>query len=52
MKSSLVKDYILYIIMSKFICSHSSDKDGILYYAIERSVVYKINEVFNRLVVD
>ena len=47
MKSSLVRDYVLYIIMSKLICSHSADKDGILHYTIECSVVYKIDEVSN-----
>ena len=51
MKCSLVRDGVLYIIMSKLIYSHSVDKDGILYHAIECSVVYKIDEVSNRLVV-
>ena len=52
MKWSLVRDYVLYVTMSKLICSHSSDKDGIFYLAIECSVVDKFDEVSNRLVVD
>ena len=43
MKCLLVKDYVLYIIMSKLLCSHSAIKDKILYYVIKCSVVYKIN---------
>ena len=52
MKCSLVRDYVIYVIISKLICSHSGDKDGILYHAIECSVVYNIDEVSNWLVVD
>ena len=39
---SLVRDYVLYIIISKLIYSYSADKDGILYNAIEYSVIYKL----------
>ena len=52
MKSSLVRDYFLYIIVSKIICSHSVDKDRILYDAVECSVVYNIDGVPNWLMVD
>ena len=44
MKSSVVRDYVLYIIMSKLIYSHYANKDEIFYYAIECSVVYKTDE--------
>ena len=47
-----MRNYVLYIIMSKLICSHSTNKNKILYHAIEYSVVYKIDEVSNQLVVD
>ena len=40
-------DYILYFIMSKLIVLILHIEDGILYYAIECSVVYLINEVSN-----
>ena len=43
MKCSLVRDYVLYVTISKLICSHSVDKDGILYHAIECSVIYEID---------
>ena len=52
MKNSLVRDNVLYVIMSKLIFSHSADKDGIFYHAIECSVLYKIDEISNQLVVD
>ena len=52
MKCLLVRDYVLYAIISKLICSHSIDKDGILYHAIECNIVYNINKVSNQLVVD
>ena len=52
MKCSLVRNYILYVIISELIYLHSADKYEILYHAIECSIVYKIDEVSNRLVVD
>ena len=52
MECSLVRDYVIYIIMSKLICSQSADKDEILYRAIDCSVIYKIDEVSNQLMVD
>ena len=52
MKCALVKDYVRYIIMSKLICSCSADKDEIFYHAIECTVVYKIDEVANQLLVN
>ena len=47
-----MRDYVLNVIMTKLICSHSADKDGILYLAIECSAAYKFDEVSNQLVVD
>ena len=52
MKWSLVRDYVIYVIISKLIYSYSTDKDEILYHAIKCSVVYKIDKVSNRLMVD
>ena len=52
MKCSLGIDYVVYMIISKLICSHSVNKDEIPYHAIECSVIYEINEISNWLVVD
>ena len=47
-----MRDYVLYVIISILIYLYYADKDGILYHAIECNVVYNIDEVSNRLVVD
>ena len=52
MKSSLVRNNVLHIIISKLIYSYSDDKYGILYHAIECYIIYKTDEVSNRLVVN